>query len=30
MKQNKYVANISFKHYNVDDNEGYYVNDINI
>ena len=30
MKQNKYVANISFKYYNIDDNEGYYVNDINI
>ena len=30
MKQNKYVANISFKHYNIDENEGYYVSDINI
>ena len=30
MKQNKYAANISFKHYNTDDNEGYYVNEINI
>ena len=29
IKENMYVTNISFKHYNIDDNEGYYVNLIN-
>ena len=30
IKENMYIANISFKYYNIDDNEGYYVNTINI
>jgi hypothetical protein len=28
IKENMYVTNISFKYYNIDNNEGYYVNTI--
>jgi hypothetical protein len=30
IKQNIYITNISFKYYKVDDNEGYYISEINI